>query len=72
VTKPVVLDVEVTPEIVNKGQTHKGVTASTKVNRKDFGLNWNQALESGGVLVGDEVTINVDMELRKTNPAPAK
>jgi polyisoprenoid-binding protein YceI len=71
VTKPVVLDVDVTPEITNQGQTHKGVTASTKINRKDFGLNWNQTLEAGGVLVGDEVNIQVDMELKKVNPAPA-
>ena len=71
VTKPVVFDVDVTPEITNRGQTHKGVSASTKINRKDFGLNWNQSLETGGVLVGDEVNIQVDMELRKVNPAPA-
>jgi len=71
VTKPVIFDVDVTPEITNRGQTHKGVTANTKINRKDFGLNWNQTLETGGVLVGDEVNIQVDMELRKVNPAPA-
>jgi len=71
VTKPVVFDVDVTPEVTNRGQTHKGVTASTKINRKDYGLNWNQTLEAGGVLVGDEVSIQVDMELKKVNPAPA-
>ena len=71
VTKPVVFDVDVTPEVTNRGQTHKGVTASTKINRKDYGLNWNQTLEAGGVLVGDEVNIQVDMELKKVNPAPA-
>ena len=37
------------------------------VNRKDFGLNWNQALETGGVLVGDQVTISVDLELVRTS-----
>jgi len=71
VTKVVVFDVDVTPELTNRGQTHKGVTASAKINRKDYGLNWNQTLEAGGVLVGDEVTIQVDMELKKVNPAPA-
>jgi polyisoprenoid-binding protein YceI len=39
----------------------------TTINRKDFGLNWNQALETGGVLVGDQVTISVDLELVRTS-----
>jgi polyisoprenoid-binding protein YceI len=38
------------------------VSATTKINRKDFGLTWNAALESGGILVGDEVTITLDVE----------
>jgi len=65
VSKPVVLDTEITPEI--KGMTGKpshGVSATTKVNRKDFGLVWNKPLESGGVLVGDDVSIQIDAELQ--------
>ena len=45
------------------GNTRLGASASAKINRKDFGLVWNQALETGGVLVGDEVRINLDGEL---------
>src|SRR5450432_4252882 len=56
VSKPVVLDAEITPEIKGMGgKVSRGVSATTKINRKDFGLTWNKALESGGVLVGDEV-----------------
>ena len=39
-----------------------GFTASTKLNRKDFGLNWNAALETGGFLVGDEVKISLSVQ----------
>jgi polyisoprenoid-binding protein YceI len=38
---------------------------TTKINRKDFGLTWNTALETGGILVGDEVTITLDVEFVK-------
>lgn len=47
------------------GNTRVAVSASTKINRKDFGLTWNAALETGGILVGDEVTITLDVELVK-------
>lgn len=47
------------------GNTRIGLSASTKVSRKDFGLNWNAALETGGILVGDEVTITLDVEAVK-------
>jgi polyisoprenoid-binding protein YceI len=47
------------------GNTRIGLSASTKINRKDFGLNWNAALETGGILVGDEVTITLDVEAVK-------
>lgn len=42
-----------------------GFNAHTKINRKDWGLTWNVALETGGVLVGDEITINIELELMK-------
>jgi polyisoprenoid-binding protein YceI len=45
------------------GKVRRGASARGKLNRKDFGLNWNQALEAGGVLVGDEVKIEIDVEL---------
>ena len=44
------------------GNTRVGVSATTKISRKDFGLSWNAALESGGFLVGDEVTITLDVQ----------
>jgi polyisoprenoid-binding protein YceI len=47
------------------GNTKAGFTVTGKLNRKDFGLNWNAALETGGVLVGDEVRINCEIQLVK-------
>lgn len=43
------------------GQPRVGLSAKTQVNRKDWGLNWNQALESGGVLVSEKVNIEIDL-----------
>jgi polyisoprenoid-binding protein YceI len=65
VTKEVVLDVE-GPSQESKdpwGAFRKGATATTRINRKDFGLVWNKALETGGVAVGDEVTITLEIEM---------
>ncbi len=72
VTKPVVLDVEgFTTEAKDPwGNTKRGGTATTKINRKDFGLGWNSVLETGGVAVGEEVAITLDLELNKKQ-APA-
>ena len=47
------------------GNTRIGLSAVTKINRKDFGLTWNAALETGGILVGDEVTITLDVQFVK-------
>lgn len=47
------------------GNTRLGASATTKINRKDFGLTWNAALETGGILVGDEVSVTVDVEAIK-------
>jgi polyisoprenoid-binding protein YceI len=47
------------------GQTRIAISAATKINRKDFGLTWNAALETGGFLVGDEVTIALEVEFIK-------
>jgi polyisoprenoid-binding protein YceI len=47
------------------GNTRIGISASTRINRKDFGLTWNTALETGGILVGDDVTITLDAQFVK-------
>ncbi len=47
------------------GNTRIGLSATTKINRKDFGLTYNAALETGGILVGDEVTITLDVQFVK-------
>ena len=47
------------------GNTRVAVSATTKISRKDFGLTWNAALEGGGILVGDEVTITLDVQFVK-------
>jgi polyisoprenoid-binding protein YceI len=70
VTKEVVLNVEpFSAEVKDPwGNTRRGTSASTTVNRKDFGLNWNKALETGGLMVGDEVTVQLEVELVKIQP----
>ena len=67
VTKEVVLTVDgPTPAIKDPwGNFRVGGQATTKVNRKDFGLVWNKTLETGGVMVGDEVEITIDVEIYK-------
>jgi polyisoprenoid-binding protein YceI len=64
-TREVTLDIdELTPPIKDPwGNTRRGVTATTEIDRRDFGLTWNKALEAGGVVVGDEVKIALDVEL---------
>lgn len=65
VTKEVVLNVEGTtkPTKDPMGKMRLGGGATTKINRKDFGLAYNKALETGGVLIGEEVDITIDVEL---------
>ena len=67
VTKPVTFEVEGPSEPGKDpwGNTRIGLSATTKVNRKDFGLTWNSALETGGVLVGEDVTISLDVQFIK-------
>jgi len=67
VTKPVTFAVE-GPSAPGKdpwGQTKIGLSATTKINRKDFGLGWNSALETGGVLVGEDVAITLEVQFIK-------
>ena len=66
VTREVVLDVVFNGKVKSPfGFTTAGFSASTKINRKDWGLVWNVALETGGVLVGEEVNIQIEVELIK-------
>jgi polyisoprenoid-binding protein YceI len=68
VTKPVTFTVEGPSAPGNDpwGNTRIGLSATTKLNRKDFGLTWNSTLETGGLLVGEDITINVDAEFIKS------
>ncbi len=66
VTKPVILDVEFGGIMKDPwGNQKAGFSLSGKINRKDWGLNWNAALETGGVLVSDEVRIFCEIQLAK-------
>ena len=67
VTRKVVFDVEgpTAPGQDPWGNTRIGISATTKISRKEFGLTWNAALETGGVLVGDDVTIMLEVQFVK-------
>lgn len=67
ITKQVTLDVEgPTDELKDPyGNLKIGLSATTKIKRKDFGLTWNAALEAGGVLVGDDITITLDLQFAR-------
>ena len=67
VTKPVTFDVQpLSKEMKNPmGATIVGTSATAKINRKEFGLNWNQLLETGGVLVGEKIEITLDVQAVK-------
>ena len=73
VTRPVTLDAEFLGESKSPwGTTNVGFTATTKINREDWGLNWNQALEAGGWLVGKDISITLDVEaIQVPEAAPA-
>lgn len=63
VTRPVTLDVELNGAATDPfGTSRVGFSATTSISRKDFGLTWNAALETGGVLVGDTVQISLEIE----------
>lgn len=66
VTKPVTLEAEYSGQAKNPyGRIVAGFNALARINRKDWGLTWNVALETGGFLVGDEIAINIELELVK-------
>lgn len=65
ITREVTVDVEgPTPEVKDPwGNLRRGATGTTRINRKDFGITWNKVLDTGGLVVGDEVDITVEVEL---------
>jgi polyisoprenoid-binding protein YceI len=77
VTKPVVLEVEgpTAPHKTPYGSMVRGVHAKTKIDRKDFEIGWNKILDNGGLLVGNEVSLDLNVELVEkaapASPAPA-
>ena len=72
ITKEVTLDVEYAGQAKSPwGATSAGFSGTTTINRKDWGLEWNQALETGGFLVGDKVKIDIELELIKQPEAEA-
>ncbi len=72
VTRPITLDVTyLGTQVSPYGVKAAGFEATTTISRKDFGLTWNVALETGGMLVGDEVKISVDAEANLVDQAAA-
>ncbi|UFU02505.1 YceI family protein [Ruania suaedae] len=66
VTKPVALAVELEGALADaEGEEKVGFSAQTSISRKDYGLTWNVALEGGGLLVGDKVTISIEVQAAK-------
>jgi polyisoprenoid-binding protein YceI len=70
ITKEVVLDVEGPSNAVKDpwGNTRVAASATTKINRQDYGVKWNANIDGGGVVVGDEVNITIDLEMIKKAP----
>jgi polyisoprenoid-binding protein YceI len=66
VTRPLTLDATLSAPVKTPfGTTVRGAKLSGKLNRSDFGLKWNKALEAGGVVVGEEVTLDIQAEVMK-------
>jgi len=67
ITKPVVLDVEGPSAQIKDpwGMTRVAINATTRVNRQDYGVKWNANIDGGGVVVGDDVNITIDLEMVK-------
>lgn len=63
VTKPVTFTVEHSGVVKDpEGNTHAGFSAKGKINRKDWGLSWNKTMETGGVMVGEDINVSIDVE----------
>jgi polyisoprenoid-binding protein YceI len=70
VTRPVTLAVQLTEAVADPwGNVKRGAAATGRINRKDFGLNWNAAMEAGGVVVGEQVDVTIELELVQKSQA---
>ena len=68
VTKPVIFGVEYLGEAKGpSGDQRIGFVATTKIHRKDFNINWNKTLDTGGVIIGDDVQIDINIEAAEKN-----
>jgi polyisoprenoid-binding protein YceI len=68
VTKVITLPVTILGEMKGKdGKSLIGFSVNTKLDRKEFGINWNRALDNGGVLLSDEVTVEISMEAKQSS-----
>ena len=65
VSREITLTVDFLGEMTAMGGTRAGYELTTTVNRKDFGISWNRALDAGGFVLGDDVEININLELIK-------
>ncbi len=65
VTKEVILDSKITGVIEVEGTTRVGLELKGEINRKEFGLNWNKVIEAGGIAVGEDVELEINLELMK-------
>ncbi|HXU30169.1 MAG TPA: YceI family protein [Thermoanaerobaculia bacterium] len=72
VTKTIILPVEYLGEAKMGENVKAGFSAETTINRKDYGIVWNNPLESGGTVLGEEVEIAINIEANKAKPAEAK
>lgn len=73
VTKELTIPVDFGGTMTDSRGTEKaGFALTTKLNRKDYGIVWNRALDAGGVMLGDEVEVTVNIEANKRKPAPAE
>lgn len=72
VTREVVLDVEGPSQEIKdqRGNTRIGATATTRINRKDFGITWSRTMDGGGLVVGDDVQITIEIEAIRRAPQP--
>ncbi len=72
-TRPVLLDLAYHGDVANPmGGRSAGFSARGRISRQDFGLTWNVAMETGGLVVGDDLTVDIDIELVQPAIAPAE
>jgi len=69
VSKETILTVDYLGEMTAMGGTRAGYELTTTITRKDFGVSWNRALDAGGFVLGDDVEININLEVIKQEDA---